>query len=461
MSTILIGGYYGTGNLGDEAILECMLKDMRALRNDLHFIVTSWSPEETSHTFNVEAVHWQDISALLEVGRRANLILLGGGGLFQDYFGIAPDTYLRRTAFTITTYGSLPLLAKLLDVPCMIYAQGIGPLKSELAREHVRLAFERCQVITLRDKNSLTLLQDCGFSPTAEQRIEITADPAFALETDPSMRQQAKALLAREGIPPEVDILSVSLRYWDEKGTDWIKSIAASLDAYLAMNNRAHILLLPFQVNDRTPYTDDRPVLQQVEARISHPERVHLFQHAISPRLMQAIFEHSALVLGMRLHALILAINANVPVIALPYDPKIKSVLEEVELEEYGLPSLNPSPGEFLSVVDRILQNKEALYRHLFRKREEQRQRALRNAQLALSLLDNYKHKQLSFSQEFALQNLRLIEKLDMEIEALRLRARALEEEVERLSTTLQTIQASRFWRLFTYYRRLRQFLRW
>ncbi|MFO3797175.1 MAG: polysaccharide pyruvyl transferase CsaB, partial [Anaerolineales bacterium] len=336
MRTILIGGYYGAGNLGDEAILECMLKDMRALRSDLHFIVTSWNPTKTAQTFDVESVHWQDISALLEAGKRADLILLGGGGLFQDYWGIDPDTYLRRTAFTITTYGSLPLLAKLLGIPCMIYAQGVGPLKSESAQEHVRLAFERCQVITLRDEESLTLLQRCGFSPSAAQTVEITADPAFTLEIDSSARQQAEDILAQEGIPLGTNLISVSLRYWDlsTESAEWLSGVAAGLNAYLAKDSRAHILFLPFQIDARTPYTDDRPTLQQVRAQVFYPERTHLIEGEISPRCMQAVFERSALVIGMRLHALILAINAGVPIIALPYDSKVTSLLRQLHLEE-------------------------------------------------------------------------------------------------------------------------------
>ncbi|KXK14881.1 MAG: Polysaccharide pyruvyl transferase [Chloroflexi bacterium OLB14] len=160
---ILIGGYYGAGNLGDEAILQCILKDIRAQNNNTSFIVTSWNPEQTAAQFNVEAIHWKDIAALLEASKRADMIILGGGGLLQDYWGIKPDTYLRRASMDITTYASLPLLAKIMNIPCMIYAMGLGPLQSDLALEHTRLAFDRSLVATLRDQASLELLEKTGF----------------------------------------------------------------------------------------------------------------------------------------------------------------------------------------------------------------------------------------------------------------------------------------------------------
>lgn len=459
MKTLLIGGYYGAGNLGDEAILECMLKDLRARRKDLHFIVLSWNPLQTARRYNVEAVHWQDISALLEAGKRADLILLGGGGLFQDYWGIAPETYLRRTAFTITSYGSLPLLAKLLGIPCMIYAQGVGPLKSELAREHVRQAFERCQVITLRDPQSFLLLQECGFSPSEGQTVEITADPAFTLEVNASIRQQAKSILTQVGIPLEADLISVSLRYWDQfaEGTRWVTNLVAGLNAYLAENSGTHVLFVPFQVNEVSSYTDDRSVLREVRLQISYSERTYLIENEIPPQLMQAIFERSSLVLGMRLHASILAINAGVPFVALPYDPKVMSLLRQTGLEEYGMPSLDFSGEELLALLRKAAENKNALRQHLSHQRRIQQQKAFENVSLALSLLERSSKRELTFPQEFALENLRLMEKMDIEMEMLRQQIRALEKEIEHLSATLNSIYASRFWKLITFYRRIKK----
>src|SRR6266545_7125196 len=116
MPIVLIGGYYGAGNIGDEAILAAMLGDLRSQRPDTSFIVTSWNPEKTRQELDVEAVYWKDISALLDAALRADLVILGGGGIFHDYWGINPETYLRRGFWDLTAFGSLPLLAKLLNI---------------------------------------------------------------------------------------------------------------------------------------------------------------------------------------------------------------------------------------------------------------------------------------------------------------------------------------------------------
>ena len=88
MAIILIGGYYGAQNIGDVAILQCMLHDIRELNSDLKFIVTSWNPDETKKQYCVESFHWNDIPALFSAIQKSDLVILGGGGLFQDYWGI-------------------------------------------------------------------------------------------------------------------------------------------------------------------------------------------------------------------------------------------------------------------------------------------------------------------------------------------------------------------------------------
>src|SRR5215212_8689124 len=140
MPTLLIGGYYGAGNVGDEAILSTILHDLRRHDPDLNFIVVSYNPEKTRSEFAVESISWYAINAVLDAALRSDLIILGGGGIFHDYWGIDPDKYLRMGYWDITAFGSLPLLAKLLSIPCVILAVGVGPFKSELGRAHTRLA---------------------------------------------------------------------------------------------------------------------------------------------------------------------------------------------------------------------------------------------------------------------------------------------------------------------------------
>jgi len=92
---VLVSGYFGFGNIGDEAILVGMLNDLRALHSGLEFIVVSGDPKRTRALHGTASVPWKDILAIVEAARQSDL-LVSSGGLFQDYWGVDPETYLTR-----------------------------------------------------------------------------------------------------------------------------------------------------------------------------------------------------------------------------------------------------------------------------------------------------------------------------------------------------------------------------
>ncbi|HNC08162.1 MAG TPA: polysaccharide pyruvyl transferase family protein [Anaerolineales bacterium] len=469
MKFILIGGYYGAGNLGDEAILECMLKDMRALRSDLHFIVTSWNPKRTSEHFNVEAFHWKDIPAMLEAGTRADLVILGGGGLLQDYWGIKPETYLRRAAMDITAYGSLPLLAEMMDIPCMMYAMGLGPLHSDLALEHTRLAFNRSLVATLRDEDSLELLRTTGFQPRPDQTLELTADPVFTLTASEKDDEDVTHFLAQKNIEDDAELIAVSLRYWDRAGSlnDWLPRIADGINRYLAANDRAQIILLPFQSDSDNPYTDDVAVLKHIYQFISATWRVHLVEEQVTPQFAQALFKRCSVILGMRLHALILGINVGTPVIALPYDPKVSSLMKQAGLENYTCSSIAPESDELAGLLKKAFEHRNDLNQSMLALGGEKRKLALKNAEYALGLLNvaptavpGGGERTLTFAQQYAIETLLQLEKTDEKLEQVQAENEAARERIQELekdSAQLREIESSKFWKLAKSYYRLAQ----
>lgn len=454
---ILIGGYYGAGNLGDEAILDCMLKDIRAQQKNISFIITSWNPKQTSEQFNVDAVHWKDIPGLLEAGKRADMIILGGGGLFQDYWGIQPDMYLRRASMDITAYGSLPLLAQIMDIPCMIYAMGLGPLQSDLALEHTRLAFDRSLIATLRDRDSLELLKKTGFQKKPGQIVEVTADPVFTLKTSAEDETEANQFLFKQKVDEDTQLIAVSLRFWDQAGSldNWLPRIAEGLNRYLAENDRSQLILLPFQSDPNNPFTDDLAVLKYLYQFLSATWRVHLLESNISPRFAQALIKKCSAMVGMRLHSLVLGINAGTPIIALPYDPKVSSLMKEAGLEKYCCESILPNPEDLATLLRNAVKHRTDLNKVLQTISIEKQQSALKNTDLIVSLLKIAHHKPLSFMQEFAANTLLQLEKSDEKLEHAQADNEAMFvriQELEAQTNQLAEIQSSRFWKLAKLY---------
>ncbi len=427
MPTILIGGYYGAGNIGDEAILEAMLNELRTQKPDgmdLSFIVLSWDPEKTSTEHDVRAILWNDIHALLDAVLKTDCIIVGGGGIFQDYWGFDPITYLRKTSRDISAFGSLPLLAKLLDIPCMIYAVGVGPFKSDVARDHTRLAFERCQVATVRDQESLEFLKQTGFdfNDPALPSVEIYPDPVFALATTTDDSEQVNHFLQQRNIDEGTPLLGISLRHWDidKSPEEWLTPLASDLKAFLGSHPQVHGLLLPFQVLEATPFTNDVPVLKQLAEQLDLPGRLHLIDQSFAPRFAQALIARCEVIVGMRLHAVIAAINESKPVVALSYAPKVQSVMEYAGLNAFCNPDLTLSPGGLTGQLQTAWDQREALSREIKSAHHTLRDKAKGHARLALNLLINSKPGDHDFPQHFSLEQIRRLYEADQAYEHMR-----------------------------------------
>src|SRR6188768_243191 len=131
---VLIAGYYGFDNAGDEAILASMLADLRALDAGLAATVLAEDTAATAAAHGVTAIHWRDIEAITAAMDAADLVIVGGGGLFQDTLAFDPEAMLTPRHHGISYYGGMPFLAERLGKPCAMYAVGVGPLTTEAGR---------------------------------------------------------------------------------------------------------------------------------------------------------------------------------------------------------------------------------------------------------------------------------------------------------------------------------------
>jgi polysaccharide pyruvyl transferase CsaB len=407
VTTFFIGGYYGAGNLGDEAILECMLHEFRSIREDSQFIVTSWNPEQTQTRYAVEAVSWKNFPALFRAIQRSDLAILGGGGLFQDYWGIDPSTYLSSEFRDISAYGSIPLLAKLSGLPSMTYAIGLGPFLSEAGLRHTQFALDNCDLVTLRDEDSLSLLFNHGDYPKSfNRKTVITADPVFNLLNTPEDRIAARIELSKSVKAEPENLLGIVLRGWDFSGqqSQWVNSVAQGVRLFLDANEFFKVVLLPFQVTAESSYTNDDAVLDAFSADVDLPGRIFRMGKDISPKMMQALIGQCDLLLTMRLHGSIMAINSGTPCVGLPYDPKVPSLFSSAGLDDCCCSTLNVEPSHLSDRLTAALANRESIRESMHIFREHSKEKAKANAILAFDLAQSPSRESCTILEQITFQ---------------------------------------------------------
>lgn len=315
MSVIVLSGYYGAGNTGDEIILAAMLQALRQAVPAAEVVVFSSNPGQTAARYGVAALHrgLRDLGAKIRLLRRADLLLSGGGGLLQDAF---PRALLPRS---ILYYLAVCVSAKVCGCRVMLYAQGVGPLHGRLARWLVRRVADRLDLISVRDPDSADLLRRIG---VRRPRVHITADPVLAWQPGAS-GETAPPLAAVH------DALVISVRPWPG-GETHLRAVAGAADRAVRDWGMTPVLL-PFAAGA------DMSACRMVREFMAEGERAVILPDLPPAGVYQAVAS-AGLVLGMRLHSLILAAMAGVPFVGLAYDPKVASFLRSLALEDLLCP---------------------------------------------------------------------------------------------------------------------------
>ncbi len=316
---VLIVGYYGFENGGDEAILRAIIADLRTQRPDISLTAVSGNPSRTTELHRVHAISWQDSLAIFDAVSEADLTIIGGGGLFHDYWGVNPSHFLTNRHSGIALYAGPAVLGALLGKPVMLYAVGIGPLLSEHAKQLTRVTCQAASAITVRDEGSKRLLESIG---VAGDRISVTADPVFSL--------MAKAVTAASPAGLKKPLVAVSVRDWDT-GVErdfWEREFAFGLDRFLGREGGT-VLFIPLGRLQGERENDLR-VSERIQAAMRLRESTVVIADDRNAAEVIQLFGECDLTVGMRLHALIFSALKRVPPVAVSYDPKVDAFMERI-----------------------------------------------------------------------------------------------------------------------------------
>ena len=357
---ILISGYYGFSNLGDEAILTSIQKALREEYPEVELTVLSANPILSSQLHGIKAISRTDLKTIWKELGRNDLLISGGGSLLQDV----------TSSRSLQYYLFIMALAKLRRLPYMIYAQGIGPINSKLNQSLTRLILKGAKVITVRDQQSLDELASIGLP---QEKLILSADPVLLYENKPS--KKAEEILNSLNIQAaQKPWIAVSVRPWG-KDQSWLDQIAKALDQVIE-KTKGHILFIPMQQKE------DEAVALKIRARMKERADVSCLPHGYTVEDVIALMAQMDLVVGVRLHALVFAAIAGTKAIAIRYDPKVDHFAERVGQTLAG--RLDKIESDYLSqlILD-VLAEKKDLQGHE-KKMEELLQAAKLSAKLAI-----------------------------------------------------------------------------
>lgn len=321
----LISGYYGEGNVGDEAILAGILQELARHDPQADVTVLSFDPADTlrRHGVRARSTSLRHAGGLAEAIRAADLVISGGGSFLHEAdFAVHGRSFLLRAGKLrpVPYFLSVVLLARSLGRPVMWYAQGLGPLHTEAARRLVGLAGSLSPVVTWRDVDSARLAAAVGVHAPVQL---VVPDPAYALA--PLEQGAVRRLMADRGLPVGVPFLAVSPRPWLGR-LAYQETLAAALAA-VADDRDLIVVFVPFQ--ERL----DGPLCRHLSADPRLAERSWVLSGVEDPRALAGVLREAEVSVPMRLHAGILSASAGTPAVIVDYDPKVRAFAQQTGQE--------------------------------------------------------------------------------------------------------------------------------
>lgn len=381
--SVLIAGA-GTGahwNVGDAAILSGMVHRFREIDPGLRPAIVTANPPGTLSPWDVDEIRFDSMPAILAAAEHASLLALGGGGLFFDYWDFPANELLTPSHAGISFYAGFAMLATLLRKPLMIYAAGVGPLRTEAGRRLTRATFEQADAITVRDSDSATLLEELGI-PRA--RVTVTADPAFELE--PASPERAEEILTRAGAAAAASPrVAVCVRGWSfgTSPEQWQAELAKGLDTFLERHGGSAVFV-PF--HRAVGEDDDEAAAAGVIGRMSQRKRTVALGSGYTPEEVSALIGRCDLLVGMRLHSIVFAQSHAVPSIAIVYDPKVRSAMGS-RLARFALALEQINGNEMAALLREAFERRDELSSELRAERGAQVAAAVSNGTIAASVL--------------------------------------------------------------------------
>lgn len=305
---IIISGYYGFGNAGDDSIAASTIRNIRSADPNAKITILCKNPKNSSKKYGARAISRFNVFAILREMRGAKLLISGGGNLLQN-------TTSSRSLFY---YTAIIRLAKMMGLKVFIYANGVGPVFGAKHEKSVIKTLQLADKVTFREEQSLEYVTTLGLD---KSHVSLTADPALTL--DASTNERTDYIMQKiEG----EKFFAVSLRSFSTLKSEEVEGMDEDTFAKLfakevdAISNKTGAVPLYIVMQS----TRDSELSEKVNSLAKTKGYV---LPALTASEMLGVLKRTSLVIAMRLHLLIYGASIGKPLLGVSYDKKVDAML--------------------------------------------------------------------------------------------------------------------------------------
>ena len=309
-SSILVSGYYGYRNLGDDTILINIRDEIRKINPNARLTVLSSNPDETSRTLGINSVDRFNPFDVLREMKQCNVFVSGGGSLLQD------NTSTRSLIY----YAGLVKLAQHFGKRILFYANGIGPVHQEKNKQLVRKVSDMADAISLRDYESLESLKAMNVK---NDNIILSSDCVYAMARGD--KEKGKELLLKAGVSGDRHIVGISVRP--------VRGVCADIVQFAAFAD-----MISDAGYDPVFIVMQHPADEEASDAVIAEMKNKAYKIAApyEPYTMMGAIAWMDAVVSTRLHSIIFAAHERIPVLGIVYDPKVAACLNALGMPSAG-----------------------------------------------------------------------------------------------------------------------------
>ncbi len=303
---IVISGYYGFDNIGDEAVLYTIIDTLKKELPQAKIMVLSNTPEKTAQVYGVQSINRWDFKNIIRVIKNCDLLISGGGSLLQDV----------TSSKTIPYYLAIVKIAQLYKKKVVFYSQGIGPVNTKLGRWLIKRIVNNVDAIFVRDKASKKLLQEIGI----KKEIGVSIDPVLGITTN-----NTKDKL--------VNTVGIYIRPWESEEQNQKMIIAMKEGLINLLEDGYKLYMVPMHYEQDLEISRALKAALEIELKerkLDLQNQIIVLDKKLSIKEVLRYTSQFDFIVGMRLHSLIMAAANCVPMIGLSYDPKVTSFINQI-----------------------------------------------------------------------------------------------------------------------------------
>lgn len=388
--TLVWGGWYGSRNIGDTAILLGIKELYGKINAGKHyymgFLSTDVDYTSTNGVTGKRALVKSDFlkpwkwASLVAIFKDSDRVIISGGTPIFDF------SHKIRTLYFV-----LPVLFK---KPFMVFGAGVKPIKSSYGKWYIPKVLNKASYVSARDDGSQKILSGLGVNGVVK-----TADSAFFAPAAPD--DQLKSVLQRYKIGWDEKLLVVAPRvmspdkkrlYLDEHmGSKVIdetpKKIAKTIDEVSSKFDKVVLMAMHYYGPD-----SDVELMNQI-AQLAKSKNVVVIAEELRAEVGIALFKHAYMVLGMRLHSLLLSASMYTPVVGIAYETKVKHLFKRLKIDEYVLDLFDFSASDLTKTIEKAYKNHNSVSQHLNERVNKLRQLILKDAENVLKIDEKYSDK--------------------------------------------------------------------